>query len=332
MDLLSIRGLEKSISGEKVLNDISFSMPPQERLAIMGATGSGKTSLLKIIAGLMDPDKGTVYFMGETVDGPAKTLIPGHPGIAYLSQYFELRPNFYIYEVLEYANKLSHNKANEIYEICEIDHLLKRKTTELSGGEKQRVALARLLSTSPKLLILDEPFSHLDLPHKITIKKVIENSSAILNFSILLVSHEASDVLPWADRLLILKDGKILEEGSPNYLYSSPKHTYTAKITGHTNWFSYEEALKLIPSFKGERESIYMIRPENIRLQKAGSSIEMATVVDVAFGGMFDWVTVEMKGVKLNCLAPVNKFCIRDNTAVHMVQDHILPFSATHNK
>jgi ABC-type Fe3+/spermidine/putrescine transport system ATPase subunit len=330
MDWLKIEHLEKSILGEKVLHDINFRVDPGERLAVMGATGSGKTSLLKVIAGLMDADRGVVYFEGHKVKGPSDTLIPGHPRIAYLSQYFELRPNFFVHEVLEYANILSEKKAREIYEVCEIEHLLKRKTTELSGGEKQRIALAKLLSTSPRLLILDEPFSHLDLPHKTTIKKVIENSATLLGFSVMLVSHEASDVLPWADRLLILNNGKIVEDGSPQNLYRHPKHAYTAQITGPANWLTHKDIVTLIPLFEDKKESSYMIRPENVRLQNDVASIEKATVVEVSFGGMFDWVTVVINDIKLCCPAPVNKFRIGDTTSVTITTDHIVSFYEFH--
>jgi ABC-type Fe3+/spermidine/putrescine transport system ATPase subunit len=332
MDLLNIEEIEKTIHGENVLKDIRFTMKKGERLAIMGATGSGKTSLLKIIAGLMQADAGSVFFEGNKVAGPLETLIPGHPGIAYLSQYFELRPNFFVHEVLEYANELPTMEATEIYKVCEIDHLLQRKTTELSGGEKQRVALARLLSTKPQLLILDEPFSHLDLPHKNAIKKVIENSAALFGFSIMLVSHDASDVLPWADRLLVLENGSIIEEGTPQNLYQNPQHIYTAKLTGVANWIETDIVKLLAPSFIAREGFMYMLRPENIRLQKDGTSNINGVVSRVAFGGMFDWVAVNFNGIILQSPAPISKY--KEGEIVHLkiIEENLVGFAANTNK
>lgn len=160
----------------------------------------------------MQPDEGSVVFEGQRVEGPLETLIPGHPRMGYLSQYFELRPNFYVHEILEYANELPEKEANQLYELCEITHLRQRKTHQLSGGEKQRIALARLLSKKPSLLLLDEPFSHLDLPHRKTIKQVIENAAKAIGFSTILVSHEPADILPWAHRILFIRSGRLVDE------------------------------------------------------------------------------------------------------------------------
>jgi ABC-type sulfate/molybdate transport systems ATPase subunit len=212
MDWLRVENIVKQELDIKVVHNISIEMARGEKLAIMGETGSGKSSVLKIIAGLMQPDEGTVWFEGKRVEGPLETLIPGHPKMAYLSQYFELRPNFFVHEVLEYANELPKEEAGYLYELCEITHLLKRKTHQLSGGEKQRIALARLLSKKPSLLLLDEPFSHLDLPHRKTIKKVIANAGVQMGFSTILVSHEPSDVLPWANRVIFIKNGGLNDD------------------------------------------------------------------------------------------------------------------------
>lgn len=232
MVLLEVKNLEKRENGQLVVSGLNFTQARGEKLAIMGETGSGKSSILKMVAGLMQPDAGEVLFNGERVVGPLETLIPGHPGIGYLSQYFELRPNFFIHEILEYANEMEANEAIELYRLCEIDHLTNRKSHQLSGGEKQRIALARLLSKKPALLLLDEPFSHLDLPHRKIIKRVIENASGSIGFTTLLVSHEPQDILPWADRVIFIKSGKV-EAGLPtsSIRHPLPNH-YIAGLLG----------------------------------------------------------------------------------------------------
>lgn len=286
MDWLSVEGLVKKENDNEIINGLSFTMQQGERLAIMGETGSGKTSILKIIAGLLQPEYGSVFFKGKRVPGPYEKLLPGHPQIAFLSQYFELRPNFYVHEVLEYANELNEKGSFEIYELCQITHLLKRKTTQLSGGEKQRVALARLLTTLPELLLLDEPFSHLDLLHKETIKQVLEKASEKLGFSTILVSHDPTDVLTWAERVIIIQQGKMLEEGAPKELYERPNHFYSANLLGPVNIVGIELASKLsknpLPETKTKK---WMVRPESIKISKEKGLGITAKVVAVQYAG-----------------------------------------------
>jgi len=183
---------------------ISFTQEKGRKLAIAGETGSGKSTLLKMIAGLAAVGPGEVRFEGSRVLGPLERLVPGQPGIAYLSQHFELWNNYRVEEVLSYANDLSVEESVELYGICHIDHLLARRTDQLSGGERQRIALARLLVKPPRLLLLDEPFSNLDMIHKDILKSVIRDITQRLDITCLLVSHDPLDVLSWADEVLVV--------------------------------------------------------------------------------------------------------------------------------
>ena len=214
------------------LKKIDFTLRKSRRLAVVGETGSGKSNLLKIIGGLATPAEGTVWFEGRRVLGPLERLIPGEPGIAYLSQHFELWHNYHVEEVLSYANDLSPEEAAELYRLCHIDHLLQRRTDQLSGGERQRIALARLLVHPPRLLLLDEPFSNLDMIHKRILKKVIADSGVRFGITCILVSHDPHDILPWAHELLVLRDGKLIQQGSPLEVYSRPINEYTAALLG----------------------------------------------------------------------------------------------------
>src|SRR4051794_37012290 len=187
MNALCVSGISKRTGSNFLLQDIYFTQQRFQKIAIAGETGSGKSTVLKIIAGLIQPDGGEVLFENERVAGPDEKLIPGHPGIGYLSQHFELRNNYRVEELLEMANKVSENQASAIFKICRITELLKRKTDQLSGGEKQRIATARLLITSPRLLLLDEPFSNLDMPHKNIMKSVISDIGEKLQISCILI-------------------------------------------------------------------------------------------------------------------------------------------------
>lgn len=281
--LLSVSGICKRIDNGEILKNISFEQPRFQKIAIAGETGSGKTTLLKIIGGLAQPDEGTVLFENENVLGPKDKLVPGHPHIAYLSQYFDLPKFLRVEQVLSYANTLSGRQATILYKICQIDHLLHRKTDELSGGEKQRIALARLLSTSPHLLLLDEPYSHLDIIHKNVLKSVIHDVGTKLKITCIMVSHEPLDTLSWADVLLVMKDGEIIQTGPPETIYQYPVNEYVAGLFG--KYVILSSALK-----KHWKVNSAIARPEQFRLAKKPTArSRKGKVLSVQFfGGYYE--------------------------------------------
>lgn len=235
MALLRVEHLSGVEEGKTTVKDISFAQEAFEKIAIAGETGAGKTSLLKMISGFMQPASGEVLFHNEKVKGPDEQLIAGHKKIAFLSQHFELRNNYRVYELLEMVNLLEKQSAEKIYSICKIDHLLNRWTDELSGGEKQRIALARLLSTSPELLLLDEPYSNLDMLHKQQMKSVIDELGEEMKISFMLVSHDALDILSWADTVIFMRNGSIIQKGTAEELYNRPANEYCAGLLGVYN-------------------------------------------------------------------------------------------------
>jgi ABC-type sulfate/molybdate transport systems ATPase subunit len=279
MTFLKVSGLRIRKEEGFVLNDISFSQARLQKIAIAGETGSGKSSLLKAIAGLNQPDEGEVLFNGERVLGAGEKLVPGHPSIGYLSQHFELPKSLRIEQVLQYANKIPDTVAHTLYEVCEITHVLSRKTDHLSGGERQRVALAKLLIGSPQLLLLDEPFTNLDMVHKNILKSVIDDIGHRLNITCMLVSHDPDDTLPWADEIIIMKDGQIVQKGSPQNIYRQPANAYAAGLFGTFNLLTPSQSSRLSSGVKDTSASI--ARPEDFslsRTDKAGWPGEIKTI------------------------------------------------------
>lgn len=236
MQILSVSNLfSEPLLGNFSLENIDFTQQKMEKVALIGETGSGKSTLLKTIAGLIQPKNGTILFEGEKIMGPDWQLIAGQKGIAYLSQHFELLNNYRMEELLSYANELLPDEATDLFKICRIDHLMKRNSYELSGGEKQRIALAKLLITKPRLLILDEPYSNLDLIHRNILKEVVEDICNKYEISCILTSHEPADVLPWAEKILVLKNGNIIQQGTAIEVYKKPVNEYTAALLGSYN-------------------------------------------------------------------------------------------------
>lgn len=267
MGFLQVSNISKLQNGKPVVDGVSFTQAPFQKLAIAGETGSGKSSLLKMIAGLEQPSNGMIFFQDKHVLGPEFRLVPGHPEIAFLSQHFELRNAYRVEELLSYANKLSDEMANAIFEVCMINHLVKRKTDQLSGGERQRIAIARLLIGAPKLLLLDEPYSNLDLIHKNILKDVIKEIGETLQITCLLVSHDPTDILPWADEIMLMQHGKIVQSGAPEYVYQHPSNTYTASLLGKYQILPPNIADLLLPySGTAPLGKKIFVRPGNFRI------------------------------------------------------------------
>ena len=287
MSFLSVQNITKNIRNVPVLQNISLAQKQFQKIAIAGETGSGKSSLLKAIAGLLQPDSGEILFKEEKVLGPDFKLLPGHTGIAYLSQHYELLNNYRVEELLSYANKLSDEQAHSLYDICQISHLLKRRTEQLSGGEQQRIAMARLLTTSPTLFLLDEPFSNLDRIHKNVLKEVIHDLGEQLNISFMVVSHDPQDTLSWADEMIVIKDGSIIQKGNPEELYYYPVNEYTAGLLGDYNLLSVETAQLLRVENPDESKKLF-IRPEMLSITPGNLGSVNGTIQKVSFlGGLY---------------------------------------------
>lgn len=287
-DFLQVINISKNIGNATVLNNISFSLNPFFKLAIAGETGSGKSTLLKIIGGLVQTDSGSVLFEGRKVKGPLDQLLPGHKSIGYVSQQFELRNNYKIEDELDCVNQLSKEEAAQIYEVCQITHLLTRKTDQVSGGERQRIATARVLIASPKLLLLDEPFSNLDATHKQTMKEVIDAISNTLKITCILISHDPQDVLSWADELIILQKGNIVQQASPKEIYFKPANIYTAGLFGKYNIIPASILLQSVAlNFLSKHDKACFIRPSQIIISQEKENTIAATVQSIQFQGNY---------------------------------------------
>ncbi|MBK8086512.1 MAG: ABC transporter ATP-binding protein [Chitinophagaceae bacterium] len=293
MALLSVTGISIEGKGNFSVKDINFTQEYAQNIAIAGETGSGKTTLLKMIGGLAEPSAGEIRFEGKKILGPNDQLIPGHPGIGYLSQYFELRNNYWVRDLLEMFNKLSEEEAANLYRICQIDHLTGRKTDQLSGGEKQRIALARLLIGSTRLLLLDEPFSNLDAVHKRTIKKVIHDLGEKMNISFIMVSHDALDILSWANTILLMKDGRVVQKGTPKEVYQQPINEYCAGLLGDYNLIDVRKSCSFTSlsnvDLMGKK---MLIRPEQFTITDFESNSVAGIVEQVLYWGSYYTIDV----------------------------------------
>lgn len=279
------------------LEGLNIRIHAGERWGIAGMAGSGKTSFTKILAGIAHTDTGWVRFFGEQLEDPRELLIPGHAGIAYLSQFFELPRNYFVNELINYDNKLSAEETAELSRRCKLEHLINRKSQELSGGEKQRLALARLLVRKPRLLILDEPFSNLDLIHRSLLKEVLDALEREDHLTIMIVAHDPMDLLPWADKIMLMHQGTCLQTGAPHEVYTQPVNEIAAGLLGSFNKLSGAAWMRLIEGIQPmQHDRNYMARPADLLAvpHKDGR----LTVIDSRFFGTHWQVLVELNELR----------------------------------
>lgn len=218
-----------------------------EFVAILGESGSGKSTLLKLIYGLLSPSEGEVLFQGQKILGPDEKLIPGNEHMKMIAQNFDLNNYAKVYDNV--ASMLSNTdlegkkqKTLRMMQALRLDHLAERRAVELSGGEQQRVAIARALITQPQVLLLDEPFSQVDVLMRMQMRADLKRLSKELGTTMILVSHDPLDGLSLADTLLVLKQGELLQKGAPADLIDKPANAYVAKLLGGANVLQAQDA------------------------------------------------------------------------------------------
>lgn len=269
-------------SSLKILSDLNFEVGKGKILAVLGESGSGKSTLLKLIYGLEDAGSGEIIYENKKVTGPGFNLVPGHPGMKFVPQEFDLLD--YV-SVAENVGKYLSNfdlprKAKTIQDALEVVKMLDFKNEfpkNLSGGQRQRVSIARAIAASPKLLLLDEPYSHLDHPLKYGIRKNLWNWARQSGCLVVLTTHDANDALGFSDKILVLKEGKMIQNDSPENIRSRPGNEYVAGLLDEYSVLNSRQMKSFfgldVP--QGRRAILY---PEEITADERGAEFEIKEV------------------------------------------------------
>jgi ABC-type sulfate/molybdate transport systems ATPase subunit len=258
-----------------ILLTINLTIKQGEIVGIVGKSGAGKTSLLKIIGGLLDSTSGSVIFEGKKVLGPTKKLVPGHPDIQLVNQDFHLDTYHTVEEnireqILYLPKKERDDLVEELLHILELTEIRNQKAITLSGGEQQRLSIARALACEPKVLLLDEPFAHLDGRLRSKLTNYLLNLRKVRNTTLILVSHDGAEVLSLADIIYSMKNGIITRKGKPTDFYYKPKSIEDAKLFGAINSIN----------LNGKRT---IFRPDEYALVRNDEVEIPSKVIDVAF-------------------------------------------------
>lgn len=223
-----------------VLSDISISFLPGRIYGIIGRSGAGKTSLLKIAAGLLDRNEGEVIYKEKILPGPSVKLIPGHEDIQLVNQDFALELYHTVREnvrekVLSRTKATQEDLVTSFLDLLELNELQNQKAIELSGGEQQRLALARALASEPDILLLDEPFVHLDQRLRWKIQEYLKELNRVRNTTIVLVSHDGAELMGFVEEIIHLKDANIVRRDSTESIYFNPTDKEQAELLGPIN-------------------------------------------------------------------------------------------------
>ena len=279
MSAIQINNLSHTINNQDILKNISFKLEKDKIACILGPSGCGKTTLLKLIAGLDKVKNGEILLNNIIVSSSARHLATEKRKVGFLFQDYALFPHLTVKENLNFAlNKKTTHDINEIIEIIKLPNSLQKYPHELSGGEQQRVALARAIISQPDFLLLDEPFSSLDLNLKEEIRDDTLHLLQKSNVTVLIVTHDPFEAMFISNKIYIMeKNGKIIQSGSPQELYNQPKNSYVASFFGETNKFKgvvknskVETPIGVInvASTLENKNVIIHVRPQAVKLQQ----------------------------------------------------------------
>jgi len=300
--------------GRSILQNINLTIGKGEIIGIIGKSGAGKTSLLKLMAGLLQPTTGEVYFEDKKVLGPLTKLVPGHPDIQLVNQDFKLDTYHTVEEnireqILYLPQKERNDLVEDLLSLTELTDMRNQKANTLSGGEQQRLSIARALACEPKVVLLDEPFVHLDGRLRSKILNYLLKLREIRNTSLILVSHDGSEILSVSDTIIALKNGQITRKGKARDFYYKPRSIEEAKLVGAIN------------SVKVKDKRI-IFRPDEYQIVE-NTTLLLENVISVSFNhSLFTGPVYE------NYFTTVNKekivlfsfYSLQDVTQIHITQ------------
>ena len=323
MKLLEVQGITKRfhLAGPATVNGVGFDLEAGGIVALLGPSGCGKTTTLRLIAGFERLDAGRVVLEGRTLAGDGVDVPPEERGIGFVFQDYALFPHLSVLENVTFG--LGHlpkrerlERAREVLGLVGLTFFQDRLPHQLSGGQQQRVALARALAPRPKLILLDEPFSSLDAALRASTRLEVRKILEAIGATALLVTHDQEEAMAFADRLIVMRDGRIEQDGPPERVYHKPRTAFVASFLGRTNLIpgkaTGQTALTPLGELPLEVPTngpvMLSVRPEDLRFMPLEQSNGvLATVTAREFKGHDITYSLEAQG--LNLLVQTNHTC-----------------------
>jgi iron(III) transport system ATP-binding protein len=335
--LLQVKNLSKSFhrSGTPTVNNMSFELQSGQIVALLGPSGCGKTTTLRLIAGFERPDSGSISLEDSVLYGAGIDLPPERRGIGFVFQDYALFPHLSVLENVTFGlsslNKTQRlARAREVLGMVGLLVFQDRLPSQLSGGQQQRVALARALAPRPKLILLDEPFSSLDANLRASTRLEVRRILEAFGATALLVTHDQEEAMSFADRVIVMRDGHIEQDGTPESVYGQPRTAFVANFLGRTNLIPARASGSVASSVLGvialktpENGPVMLsVRPESLKLGDSGLA---AAVVAREFKGHDLTYTLEAGNVQLVVQTDVSQVLeVGELTFVKLVGDAVV--------
>ncbi|WP_226456033.1 ABC transporter ATP-binding protein [Pseudomonas sp. AF03-9] len=324
MNALELNALCKSFGTQRALADVSLSVPTGSRTVIVGPSGSGKTTLLRMIAGFEFPDSGRVTLDGQPLVDSTHAVPAHQRQIGYVPQDGALFPHMTVADNIGFGlatqGQARHTRIAELMDSVALDaNMARRWPHELSGGQQQRVALARALAQQPRLMLLDEPFSALDTGLRSAMRKMVARLLSDAGITTILVTHDQSEALSFADQLAVMRQGRLVQSGHPMDLYQYPVDEQTALFLGEAvvmparieaGWAHCGLGRVPVDSKLDHETSRIMLRPEQLQLSASHDSGCRGVVTEREFGGNTCTLTVTLPA---NEFAPGQSILVRSS-------------------
>ncbi len=273
MVFVQVKSLYKSYNRMKVLEDINFTIGKGEFITLLGPSGCGKSTLLRCIAGLAETDAGEIHIDGKRVDGCS----PKDRDISMVFQSYSLFPNMNVQENIGFGLKMKktpkpglERRVSDMLRLVELEDKAGFYPAQLSGGQQQRVALARAIIMEPKVLLMDEPLSALDAKIRRSLRVQIKAIQKLLSITTLFVTHDQEEAMTISDRIFLMSEGRIIQSGTPNEIYSNPGSEFAARFMGSYNILRASDIMG--PQGENPGDGIFAIRPEAIGISEGGSA------------------------------------------------------------
>ncbi|WP_299089362.1 putative 2-aminoethylphosphonate ABC transporter ATP-binding protein [uncultured Metabacillus sp.] len=316
---LEISHISKEFGSFKALDDINFTVKKNEFVCLLGPSGCGKTTLLRIIAGLETPSNGGIQLEGKDLT----SLPPAKRDFGIVFQSYALFPNLTAYQNVEYGlknrkikKKERQERVKEALEMVDLLPIQNKYPAQLSGGQQQRVALARAIALSPKFLLLDEPLSALDAKVRDKLRYEIRSIQEKIGITTIMVTHDQEEALTMADKVVVMKNAKIMQVGSPQEIYNQPRHPFVADFIGSINMFKPEKQGPGINKVIG-------IRPEHIQLSHTEGV--NARIENLEFRGSSYRLQLSVE----DCSSSLNKQIIKADVSASMIREYRLKKDVT---
>ncbi len=311
--IVSLKNITVSFNANKVLENFNLDIKNGDFVTFLGPSGCGKTTILRLIAGFLQPDKGDIFFEGKRIND-----LPAHKReVNTIFQNYALFPHLNVYENIAFGMKIRKEKEEKIN--MEVSKMLKmvnlvgfekRKITSLSGGQQQRVAIARALVNRPKVLLLDEPLGALDLKLRKDMQTELKNIQQKTGITFIFVTHDQEEALSMSDTVVVMDQGRIQQIGTPQGIYNEPQNAFVADFIGESNIIDgimHDDYLvefagrkfKCLDSGFDKKENVdVVIRPEDIEVTLPENGHISGTVTSVTFKGVHYEIIVDINGFK----------------------------------